>query len=298
MLRPAAHAAELDSPPGIHEFAERAMAARFRIRVVEPDPRYARQAAGAAFEVLELLDRLLSRFDPASDISRINGLAAGQRTVVALETFACLRIAERWKRETGGAFDVAYLSETPAHEAGFRLDPAKRSVQVTASGVRLDLGGIGKGFALDRMAAVLREWDIRAAMLWASTSTVLAFGRPQRDEAWAVDFGTARDRRQRELRGGAFSGSGTAIRGRHVVDAKSGRRAAAGRRSWAAAPTAAVADAVSTALMVMPPAGIQRLCRQHPKMTAYVAHSDKDGLAVFGNRGVRRDELRLSDSHT
>lgn len=264
-----------------HEFTCEAMATTFRIQVVDREPLYARQATAAAFEELNLLERLLSRYDEGSDVSRINRLSAGQRTVVALETFDCLRVALGAHRKTDGAFDVAYASENASGAEKFRLDRASRTVEILGRGVRIDLGGIGKGFALDRMASLLHEWEIRAAMLWASTSTVQAFGKPCPEHAWMVDFGPDVDRRRRVLRGTAFSASGTAIKGGHIVKPRTGRAVRSRRRAWAAAPTAAMADALSTAFMVMTKEEIRRCCEQDSRIAAYIADAGDHPLIGF-----------------
>ena len=94
----------------------------------------------------------------SSDISRINGLDRGQETAVHLDTFDCLRTALEVQRETDGAFDVAYGSCGPwSARPRFELDEAGHTVRVLEDGVCLDLGGIGKGFALDRLAALLAD---------------------------------------------------------------------------------------------------------------------------------------------
>jgi thiamine biosynthesis lipoprotein len=262
-------------------FAGEAMATTFRILVVEDDPVYARQAAAAAFEELALLERLLSRYVQSSDVSRINRLSAGQSTVVAAETFDCLHAAQRARRMTSGAFDVSYGSERAGRAEAFRLERDRRTVEILDRGVRIDLGGIGKGFALDRMAGLLHEWDISAAMLWASTSTVAAFGKPQAEQDWTVDFGPPGDRRRRTLRGAAFSGSGTAIQGGHIVDPRTGRPLQNGRRAWAAAPTAAIADALSTAFLVMPREEVRGCCARDPRIAAYLVDAGEDSLVAF-----------------
>lgn len=239
-------------------FTHEAMATTYTLSLVEADAAYARQAAGAAFEELDLLERRLSRFIESSDISRVNRLAAGRSTVVALETYECLEIALEMNRRTSGAFDVTYASAGRGPNERLVLDAADRTVLAACEGVVVDLGGIGKGFALDRMAALLREWDISTALLWSSTSTVLAFG----PRSWPVEFGAADDRRRVELREGAFSGSGTAVRGLHIIDPRTGRPARRRTRAWATAPTAAMADALSTALIVMSEEEVDRYCRQ------------------------------------
>lgn len=270
-------------------FACSAMATTFTIRVIEADPVYARQAAAAAFEELDLLDRHLSRYIESSDVSRLNRLTAEQSSVVALETFDCLRIALDLTGQTGGAFNVAYASSGAARATGIRLHSSGPSVEVTDSGVVIDLGGIGKGFALDRMAAVLREWDIAAALLWASTSTVLALGSPAGQQGWRLSFGSDYERRQILLRGTAFSASGTAVKGQHIVDPRTGRlheESRRRRRAWAAAPTAAEADALSTAFMVMSVEDVRRFCVRNPQMAAYLLVSEDAPLLAVGDHAV------------
>jgi hypothetical protein len=83
------------------------MATLFEIRCAHPDASYARQAAQAAFELVDRLEQGMSRFIANSDVARINALAAGQSTRVSPATFECLEIARRMYDVTGGAFDIA-----------------------------------------------------------------------------------------------------------------------------------------------------------------------------------------------
>lgn len=236
--------------PDRHTLLHEAMATTFSVEVVHADARYARQAVGAAFAELDMLESQLSRFVEGSDVWRINRLRRGEAAVVALDTFCCLDAAVEVQRRTGGAFDVTYASARGSNpNERLRLAAAGCRVGVLAEGVRIDLGGIGKGFALDRMAAVLTEWDVTAARLMASTSTILALDAPPGEPGWAVVFGPAGQRRRVTLRSEALSTSGTGVKGLHVTDPRTGRPAA-GTRAWARAATAAEADALSTALMV------------------------------------------------
>ncbi|MFV1966597.1 MAG: FAD:protein FMN transferase [Pirellulaceae bacterium] len=269
------------------------MGTAFHVDVVADDRNYARQAASACFEVLENIDRDLSRFVESSDISRINHLRRGASTVVTLHTFRCLQVAEQMKRETGGAFDVAFASHGHPRRAdhpfrGFELVAASRSVRVLADSLQLDLGGIGKGYALDVMASQLREWDLSSARLRASTSTILATEPPPESAGWPLDFGPEHDRRRVMLRRAAISGSGTRVKGHHVIDPRSGRPAANVVRCWACAPTAAVADALSTALMVMKPDEIRALCRRQRSVSAFVLPTEGSSLQSYsGTRQVK-----------
>ncbi len=257
------------------------MATVFTITAAHAEPDYARQAARAALEELDLLEDRLSRFRPSSDIARINRLPPGQKTTVAPETLACLQAALTIEQQTDRAFDIGYASQ-PSADAGIELGKAGGTVRVLAGGGRLDLGGIGKGFALDRMAAILDEWDIQAAQLWTSTSTVLAKGVLAKGtspdgSAWSVSIGPEHARRQIPLVDAAISASGTSVRGRHIVDPRSGHRVCHRVRCWAKAPTAAEADALSTAFMVMSDTEITEYRRRHPHVSAYVS---EEGLGI------------------
>ena len=240
----------------------------FTIAVAHAEPGYARQAIHAALEELEVLEDRLSRFRSSSDIARINQLRPGEKTTVAPETLACLQAALAIERKTNRAFDIGYASE-PAADVRIKLGTADSTVRVTAVGVRLDLGGIGKGFALDRMAAILAEWDVEAALLWASTSTVLAKAAAPDGSAWSVSIGPERARRRVRLVDAAISASGTSVQGRHIVDPRSGRPVGHRARCWAKAPTATQSDALSTAFMVMSDARIVQYCERHPDVSAY-----------------------------
>jgi len=282
-------------PPDV--FRHEAMAARFMIAATpgatvglsnhallgEPavaSRRYLRQAADEAFAELDRLEARLSRYVESSDLSRINRLRRGDWTIVHPDTLACLRIAIEVQHATDGAFDVGYGSTAPADRPRLELDPDRSAVRVLAEGVRLDLGGIGKGFALDRMAALLREWDVDRAMLSAGESTVLALDRGPDRNGWPVSIGPEEHPVHLSLVGRAASGSGKAARGFHIIDPRT-RRPATGRwRAWAVAPSAALADALSTAFMVMDEPAIRRYCRRHRAVAAYLLDAPSSRLVT------------------
>ena len=184
------------------------------------------------------------------------------------------------QRQTGGAFDAAYGSLGAWRaDARFELDAERHAVRVLDEGVQLDLGAIGKGFALDRMAAILADWEIPAALLAASTSTLVAIGAPRGDEGWPIAFGSDANPRRSRLADRAISGSGIAVKGAHIIDPRTARPIEGRYRAWAIAPTGALADALSTAFMVMSEAKIREYCRQHPEVDAYVLSSLECGDA-------------------
>ncbi len=264
------------------------MAALFQITVAEPDLLYAGQAAAAALAELEQVENRLSRYVETSDIFRINRLAPGQVTTVHPDTFECLRVALEVQTTTGGAFDVAYASAArPDDGPPVELIEPGCMVRALADGLRLDLGAIGKGFALDRMAALLAEWDIAAALLSASTSSLLALNPPPDGPGWPIHVGADHAPRRFWLAHQAIGASGTAVRGAHIIDPRTGRPAEGKFRTWAIAPTAAEADALSTAFMVMADAEVDDYCRRHPGISAHLLHTPTGELVTVAEGTTR-----------
>ena len=253
---------------GALRFAHQAMHTEFEIFCVHADGDYARQAAWAAFDLLDRLENELSRFIPNSDISRINHLAAGESVRVSRWTMECLDLARQAYEETGGAFDISLGTGF----ASLELARRESAVRATDQGVRLDLGGIGKGYAVDRMAEVLDEWDIRQVLIHGGNSSVLALDAPPGHEGWPLTLGerTVAARRR------AFSASGIRAQGEHIVDPRTGLPASGRVAAWVSlnveggASPSAVAEAYSTAFMILPAAEMDAICARHPGMEAWV----------------------------
>lgn len=259
---------------GPHRFRHRAMGGAFEVRAAEADEQAARRAAEAAFDELDRIEKALSFFQPYGDVGQINVAAVGQTLRVGLDAGRCLAIARQLWADTDGAFDVtvgaALRAEGPPPRVGMaqlEIDESQHTVRKLA-GVQVDLGGIGKGYALDRMAEVLREWDVPSALLHGGASTVLAVG-PAR---WRVALRDPADEDAPALghvvlRGAAFSGSST-FHAAHIADGRTGQRIDADRAAWALAPTAAEADALSTAFCVLGPQQVQAVCGRRPELSA------------------------------
>ncbi|HUT32442.1 MAG TPA: FAD:protein FMN transferase [Planctomycetota bacterium] len=268
----------------LHTFTHEAMTTTFQVVIASDDARYARQAAAEAFAELGRIEARLSRFAEASDIFRINRLRAGEAAFVHHDTIECLRLAEQVRRDTAGAFDIAYLGERD--QEPFSLDEASHTVRVLAEGVRLDLGGIGKGFALDRMGEVLREWEIASALLAASTSTLLALDPPPGEEGWAAQLGPDNAPQRLALASQALSASGLAVKGSHIIDPRTGRPAEGRFRAWALAPTAALADALSTAFMAMSDEETLDYCRRNPDINAHLLPAPSAAVLSYPPEGM------------
>ncbi|MHC4157672.1 MAG: FAD:protein FMN transferase [Planctomycetota bacterium] len=286
-----------DSMRQAHRFSHEAMATTFEIFIVHSDSRYAAQAAWAAFDELDRLETELNRFIENSDISRINNLTANQPLRIGLPAFECLQLSSRIYDETEGAFDITIGSllecwlgkgdkagRCPSKEqlnvvrqhTGLHLielDEAQHTVNLRTSPVQIDLGGIGKGYAIDQMARLLRDWSIEVALIHSGCSSVLALGAPQGTKGWPLTLSNPCGHKQIlayvNLRNRALSGSGLQ-KGRHIIDPRTARPVEGKLAAWACAHTAAMADALSTAFMVMSPDQVKQYCLQHSDTLAMV----------------------------
>ncbi len=230
----------------------------FSLRLADCDRETARHAAADFFRRLDCLEDHLSRFREASDISRINALAPGESLRVSEACHACLLQAAEAHVLTGGLFDVTIgasirrfkeQGETGgiAEKGRLLIDPEQAAVACLEGGREIDLGGIAKGFALDWLAPVLDEWGIPSSLLAAGRSTLLARG----SRSWPVHT-AAEDSELLCQR--ALSVSGDAMQGVHVLHPESSvlkQHVSAAGRVWLAHKSAAMADALSTAALLV-----------------------------------------------
>jgi thiamine biosynthesis lipoprotein len=269
----------------VRRFSHEAMATTFEVHAVHPDARYAAQASRAAFDLVDRLELELSRFRPNSDVTRVNHLSAGERTRVGPSTLECLLIARHVFDLTGGAFDVSIGTGLPS----LVCDPDEVTVGTTAAGVRLDLGGMGKGYAVDLMSELLEEWGVTQALVHGGFSSVLALDPPPGLDGWPLTLRDpsvpSRVLARLAARQLALGASGVR-KGDHIVHPGSGRPVRARLAAWAAvsrpAPTTAgrepgprvaataITDALATAFMVLGLDDIRELCERSPGLAAWV----------------------------
>ncbi|MHC4115205.1 MAG: FAD:protein FMN transferase [Planctomycetota bacterium] len=300
-----------DSISGLQRFSHNAMATVFEIFVLHPDALYARQAAYAAFEELDKLEAELSRFIENSDISRLNNHPPNQPLRISLEAFETLWLSAKISAETNGAFDVTigalmecWLNEDKTMRMPFkaRLSEARRhtgmnliklnkddyTVRRLTDKVKIDLGGFGKGFAVDKMTDILRDWDIDTALIHGGASSVFALGAPPEKKGWPVTISSPTNRQKilahLHLQNNALSGSGLR-KGAHIIDPCTAKPVKDIIAAWSLASTAATADALSTAFMIMSPNQIARYCTNHPDvaaMTITSPSSKEEKIRIFG----------------
>ncbi len=243
------------------------------------------RGARAAFATIAALEDIMSDYRPASEVRRL-GARAGRWTGVSDPLFAVLARARAIAETTEGAFDptvgplVALWREarrtrylpTPARldaarqRVGWRLielDSARQRIRLARAGMRLDLGGIAKGFILQAALGTLRSRGLSRAMLEAGGDIVVGDAPPNRD-GWRIDVpdaDTALARRAAALVNAAIATSGAAsqfveiagVRYSHVVDPRTGVGLTNRTSATVIAPDGATADALATALTVLGP---------------------------------------------
>jgi thiamine biosynthesis lipoprotein len=296
--------------PGLRRFSHEAMNTVFEVHAAHADARYAAEAAHAAFALVDRLEGELSRFRPNSDITRINHLGAGESARVGEAALECLLIARHVYDLTGGAFDIAIGTGLPTLE----IDADAFEVRASADGVRLDLGGIGKGYAVDLVAELLEEWDLEHAFVHGGFSSAVALEPPADSSGWPLTLSDPREPSRvfcrLSLRQAALSASGVR-KGDHILDPRTGAPVRGRLAAWVALPRpaqpgataaprpvhspeptftrlapAAVADALTTAFMLVGVEEIEALCDRSPGLEAWVlpdgASAEAADLRHFG----------------
>jgi FAD:protein FMN transferase len=267
----------------IHQFNHHAMATYFQVRIANQDKTYAVQAAQAALDVLDGLEARLSRFRANSDVAQIAHLASGEKMRLSEPAFACLQIAKQMEQATHGAF-----CPTPAALKArqslprWELLPDEHSILCVSGPLDLDLGAIGKGFALDRTGELLRQWDCPSFLLIAGGSSILAGEKPDDIPGWSCGLGEDNSSQRFFLMHASLSGSGLAVKGDHILDPRTGRPASRQNRAWVLADTAAESDALSTACMVLSESELEEVLAENHSWVSFL--ETDEGYRPLGRR--------------
>ena len=283
----------------LFEAVEPHMGTLVRIKLYARDADQAKTAFRAAFYRIRELDSILSDYKPDSELNRICLEAVGRPVEVSADLFRVLMASQKLAEESDGAFDVTLgpvirlwrdaratrqLPDPAAlHEAGFligyrklHLDAAKRTVMLDVAGIRLDVGGIAKGYAADAALEVISGLGIRSALVAASGD--LAFSdSPPGGRGWKIGIGSTGC--VLELSNQAVSSSGDAeqhldIDGKrysHIIDPATNAGVTSGIAVTIVARHGIEADGLSTALSVLGPERGAKLLKRHPGAIARFA---------------------------
>jgi thiamine biosynthesis lipoprotein len=270
------------------------------------------ELAGRALDLVDELEAQLTVYRDDSEVSRLNALAHGQPIAVEPRLFDLLDRAIELSRQTGGAYDVTSgaLSETWGFVRGpkrvpdavtladarartgwhhLRLDSQAKTVGFDRPGIRINLGSIGKGYAIDRAIEVVRShWFPTSALVHGGQSSLFALGSPpgQLGGWWeialrnpfepATPLGVLRLRnRGLGTSGGAFQHfeAGGRVYG-HIIDPRTGEPATGPASVTVVAPTAAEADALSTAFFLLGSEAAAEFVASHPDVGVVIVEQD------------------------
>jgi thiamine biosynthesis lipoprotein len=289
------------------------MGTRIAVELWHEDASEAERAIEAVLGEMHRVDALMSHYKPESQLSQINARAALAPVAVDSELASLIERAGKLSALTGGAFDITYASvgylyDYRAHqkptdeqiEAGLGavnwrhvvVDPRDSTVRFTRSGVRIDLGGIAKGYAVDRAIAILESRGVRHASVTAGGDSRIIgdrFGRP-----WIIGIRHPDDADKVIARipmiDAAISTSGDyeryfdedGKRFHHIIDPHTGKSAGELRSVTIIGPDATTTDGLSTSVFVMGPERGIELIERLGDVDAVVVKSDGKVLYSSG----------------
>lgn len=293
---------------------EAIMGTRIAVELWAADKPQADTAIDKVMAEMRRVDELMSTYKPTSQLSQVNAKAATEPVIVDADLFGLLQTALEYSRITNGAFDITYASVgylydyrkhiKPTEEqiaaalpaVDYRhvlLDPKHRTVRFSQPGVRIDLGGIAKGWAVDQGIAILQKAGIEHAMVTAGGDTRIIgdrFGHP-----WVVGIRDPRDRNQVIIRmplvDSALSTSGDyeryfeadGVRHHHIISPSTGHSASAVRSVTILGSSATRTDGLSKTIFVL---GIEEGMKIIDKLDDVDAVAiDKEGR-IFYSKGL------------
>jgi thiamine biosynthesis lipoprotein len=336
-LGPGAHPALADPAPAAAvpaartpaqtkvQYSDHAMGTNVTVWLWTADERGAAQAAEAVFNEMKRLDKEMTTWDPASEVSQINTAAGSRPVKISAETYAVIERAVDISRRSRGLFDITVGAfkglwrfdedmdgslPDPAEVKqrlalvnwkDIVLDPRQHSVLLRRKGMSITLGGIAKGYAVDRCAAILRERGFHDFMMQAGGDMYIAGKKGS--EPWTVAIRDPRGPTNSffaaaPVEDHSFSTSGDYERGfvkdgvryHHILDTRTGQPAHASHSVTIRARDAFTADAWSKVMFIMGPREALELIRREKLTDFEVVWVDDQNQIVTtdGIKGVLR----------
>ncbi len=305
------------------EAAHFAMGTMFSIVAYGPNSTYLQEAMDRAFQEIDRLDSRMSHYRPDSELCKINRDAARESVGVSPELFELLEKCVSYSRDTNGAFDITVgplmklwgffhgcgriparpeLAET-LQRIGYghiKLEPEARAIAFDQLGMELDLGAIGKGYAVDRAVAILRARGITRSLISSGSSSIYALGAPPGAAGWEVSVCDPLERRKQthilRLQNLSISISGACeqrfvLDGKmygHLLDLRTGMPVEKMLMTVVLAESNTAGDALSTAFFV---AGVDQTrvyLENHPNLSVF--------LYLSANSQRQVEEVRLASN--
>lgn len=233
--------------------------------------KYAESAAQAAFFLAERIEEQISMYKAGSDIYAINNAKVGDYVRLGEYSTECLALSGQVYEKTLGALDVCMgqfftnaknqTKYAKPSRITLKIDDYNFIAQKTSEGC-LDFGAVGKGYAVDKIAELLKdEWSIENALIDFGSSTMLAIGACEGLDGWKVLL-NSEDKNFVLKDGQALAGSGIRVQGHHIIDPLAG---CAPKKDaefiYAVASSGFLADAFSTAFMILDDSDIDYVCK-------------------------------------
>jgi thiamine biosynthesis lipoprotein len=288
-----------------HERTEAIMGTRIAVELWHEDAAQAEAAIDAVMQEMRRIDALMSHYKPESQLSQINARAAKEPVIVDRELFDLLQESVRFSKITEGAFDITYASVgylydyrkqiRPTEEQikaalpgvnwrNMLLDEKQHSVRFEREGMRIDLGGIAKGYAVDRGIAILQKRGIEHAVVTAGGDTRII--GDHRGRPWLIGIRHPDDESKLVTRiplvDTAMSTSGdyerffdeNGVRYHHIIDPRTGHSASRVRSATILGPTAMETDGLSKTAFVLGPEKALEIINRMPEFDAIFVTPD------------------------
>jgi thiamine biosynthesis lipoprotein len=308
------------SPAHLFERTHQTMGTELRVTVWSTDDVGAEAAVRMVFSEFDRLDAMMSVWKDGSDILRLNA-AAGERAVpVSPETREVLRIAHQISEQTGGTFDVTFAALSGLWKFDYQdkdnsipdrkeidrrlplvnyrdvvVDDTAGTAMLRRKGMRVNLGGIGKGYAVDRAVDILRRRGLHDFMIQAGGDMYVAGMRG--DRPWRLGIRDPRGPADRvfaalDLRDGTFSTSGdyerffmkNGVRYHHIIDLRVGEPARLCRSVTLVTERAVVADALAKGVFILGPDEGMALIERTPGVQGVIVSAKNEVSISSGLR--------------